>query len=98
MKFICGILNSNLFTFWAQNLNVIRYSKGKQPQIKVSDLYKIPVIQNDEIKKEIIYNVNCLYKTKDNKKYAEQIDRLIYKYYQINENEIKYIETKIIDF
>ena len=59
LKFVCGILNSNLFTFWAQNLNVIRYSKGKQHQIKVSDLYKIPVIQNDEIKKEIINNVDC---------------------------------------
>ncbi len=98
LKFVCGILNSNLFTFWAQNLNIIRYSKGKQPQIKVSDLYKMPVIQNDEIKKEIVYNVDCLYKTKDNKKYIEQIDGLIYKYYQINESEIKYIENKVTDF
>lgn len=98
LKFICGILNSNLFTFWAQSLNVIRYSKGKQPQIKVSDLYKIPIIQEDEIKNKIINNVDCLYNSENNKKYVEQIDSLIYKYYQINESEIKYIEAKITDF
>ena len=33
LKFLCGILNSELITFYAQQRKIIRFSKGKQPQI-----------------------------------------------------------------
>lgn len=98
LKFICGLLNSNLFTFWAQNMNVIRYSKGKQPQIKISDLYKLPIIQDIEIKNQIIRNVDNLYKDENKDIYILNIDELIYNYYQIREEEKEYIEAKIINF
>ena len=43
LKFLCGLLNSELITFYCQQRKIIRFSKGKQPQIKVSDLYTIPI-------------------------------------------------------
>lgn len=46
LKFLCGWLNSDIITFYSQQQNIIRFSKGKQPQIKISDLYQIPVPTN----------------------------------------------------
>ena len=54
LKFICGIINAELFTFWAQKMNIIRYAKGKQPQIKISDLYTLPILQDIEVQNKLL--------------------------------------------
>jgi type I restriction-modification system DNA methylase subunit len=43
LKFICGILNSKLLSEFARQKGIIRYQKGKQPQIRTTDLSKLPI-------------------------------------------------------
>ena len=43
LKFICGILNSTLLSQFARRTGIIRYQKGKQPQIRASGLGKLPL-------------------------------------------------------
>lgn len=98
LKFICGLINSELFTFWAQKMNVIRYAKGKQPQIKTSDLYSLPVLQDVGLQNKIGDLVTKIYKEKDNQNYINEIDSLIYNYYKISGDEISFIKAEIKDY
>lgn len=49
-----GLLNSALITFFALNDRVIRIEKGKQPQIKLSDLKRLPFKYSDKNYEEVI--------------------------------------------
>lgn len=44
LKYICCLLNSEILTFYALKKNIIRVEKGKIPQIRLSDLYTLPLI------------------------------------------------------
>jgi hypothetical protein len=44
--FILALLNSRLITFYARVKNIIKREKGKQPQIRLGDLKKIPIYNN----------------------------------------------------
>ena len=63
LKFMCGLLNSKLITFYAQKRNIIRYSNGKQPQLKTSDLYTIRVPGDENLQIHISKLVDEIYKT-----------------------------------
>ncbi len=97
LHFICGILNSNLITFFAQEMNIIRFSAGKQPQIKISDLGQIPILQDVELQTKIIDIVKDIYKIKNQNLICE-IDNLLYRHYNISDAEIQHIEKAIKDF
>ena len=43
LKFLCGILNSTLLSEFAREKGIIRHQKGKQPQIRASDLGELPI-------------------------------------------------------
>lgn len=90
LKYTCGILNSDLITYYSKIKNIIRSGNGKTPQIKTSDLKNIRIAFCNEYYDEVIRIVeNLLDKNED-----EQLHKLndtIYKIYNINENEIKYI-------
>ena len=47
LKFICGVLNSTLLSEFAWRKGIIRHQKGKQPQIRSSDLGRLPVLVLD---------------------------------------------------
>ncbi|MGG4507880.1 N-6 DNA methylase [Heyndrickxia sporothermodurans] len=49
-----GLLNSSLITFFALNDRVIRIEKGKQPQIKLSDLKRLPFKYSEKNYEEVI--------------------------------------------
>jgi len=84
LKYLCGLLNSDLYTFFAINRRIIRINNGKQPQIKISDLYQIPIPDNLKLQNDIINLVDNIYQDKNNlTKYKKQIDFLLYKYYNI---------------
>ena len=96
LKYLCGLLNSKLYTFFAQQRRIIRYNKGKQPQIKISDLYQIKVPREMELQIKIVKLVNNIY-TQNSKidKFKSEIDSLIYAYYRLTEDDIKIIENSI---
>ena len=98
---MCGYLNSSIITFYAQKQNIIRYFIGKQPQIKISDLNKLPIIEDNDIKNKIINIVNELYSKKDNNNYLyyiKLIDNVLYNYFMIDDCEISYINNEINNF
>ena len=79
--------------------NIIRYYKGKQPQIKVGDLYSIRIPRNDSLQNAISIIVENIYnKNIDLIKGTKKIDKLLYDYYKISPQEIEYIEKSIKDF
>ena len=65
LKFLCGLFNSDIITFYSQQLNIIRFSKGKQPQIKTSDLYQIPVPTDIALQIKIAKLVDKIYSNSD---------------------------------
>ena len=99
LLFLTGLLNSKLITFFAQKRRIIRYHQGKQPQIKISDLYQIPILNNQGIQKQIALFVKKIYKKpllmRD---YQNQIDNLIFRYYNLSKVEISNIEKSIVEF
>lgn len=99
LKFLCGYLNSNITTFFAEKMEIIRYRTGKQPQIKTSDLYSMPVPQNIDLVNHVGNLVDNIYKESENKKKLEKkINQALYKFYNISSEEINYIEKSISSF
>jgi hypothetical protein len=99
LKFLCGYLNSKLITFYAQKMEIIRYRKGKQPQIKTSDLYSIPVPQNFELISLLSELVNGIYKNDSDKKELEdKINQAVFDFYEFSDIEVAYVEKSIADF
>lgn len=98
LKFLCGYLNSELMTFYAQQQNIIRYSKGKQPQIKTSDLYTIPIFTNIGIRKEIAKIVDKIYQNQNFTELMNKINLIVYENFGIDEEEIQKIKKSIESF
>ena len=93
LKFLCGYLNSSLVSFFAQVERIIRYSKGKQPQIKIHDLYQIRIPNNEILKEKITKQVSHFYSCKkmNTKSLIEKIDNVIFSYYNLTQKEISFI-------
>ena len=93
LKFLCGHMNSSLVTFYSQVERIVRYSKGKQPQIKTGDLYQIPIPSDKNVVKKIAKLVDDFYgeTKKDESKLITKIDSLIAEYYSLDESELEFI-------
>jgi len=98
LKFLCGLLNSELITFYAQQRKIIRFSKGKQPQIKVSDLYTIPIPSDIDLQKEISNLVGLIYESENPEKFIAKINELVYNYFGLDVVEIQTIKDSIESF
>ncbi len=99
LMFLCGFFNSKIATFYSQKRNIIRYYKGKQPQIKISDLYGIPIPTNILLQKQITNLVKEIYKNRNVIiQNSNKIDKLLYQFYKFDASEISYIENSIKDF
>lgn len=96
LYFLCGFLNSDLVTYYAQQRNIIRFSKGKQPQIKIKDLGSIFIPLDIEFQNKISFLCKKIYlKNELQSDLKKNIDNLIYEYYNLNEEEIRKIEHAI---
>ncbi|MDR1558022.1 MAG: N-6 DNA methylase [Tannerellaceae bacterium] len=98
LKFLCGYFNSDIATFYAQQMNIIRYSKGKQPQIKVSDLYTLPIPTDTNLRKKITGIVEEIYQNKNTESRICEINHLIYSAFDMNKDEIRTIQKSIESF
>jgi len=99
LHFLCGFLNSTFITYYAQQRNIIRFSQGKQPQIKIGDLGTISIPNDIKLQNEICKLCKEIYtdfNSKDTLK--NQIDGLVYSYYDLSDLEIENIEKSIKDF
>lgn len=92
LKYTNGLLNSKLISYFALATNVIRGGNGKTPQIKISDLKRIPIaLANNEDFNEIIKLTDKLQEKFTENEYSE-LNKLVYKIYGISEEQEKYIE------
>ena len=98
LKFLCGLLNTELITFYAQQEKIIRYSNGKQPQLKTSDLYLIPIPIYESLQVSISNLVNDIYLGLEVEENKKQIDKIIYSYFNITDDEINIIRSSIESF
>ena len=99
LKYLLGIINSKLTTWYCQSTGIIRFKKGQQPQITINKMKLFPVKVGKEVTiKEIIDLVNLRSVESDPEKiYAleEKIDSTIFKLYDLSAEEIKIIENTI---
>ncbi len=98
LKFLCGLLNSELVTFYAQQRNIIRFSKGKQPQIKTSDLYSIPIPTDSNLQTEISILVDNIYSEDKQNESKRSIDKLLFDYFKLSDVEISKVRESIQSF
>lgn len=96
LYFLCGFLNTDFVTYYAQQMNVIRFSQGKQPQIKIGDLGTICIPNDTDLQNDISALCKELYKDFDSKEIIKnKIDKIVYEYYNLSEAEIENIEKSI---
>lgn len=99
LKFLCGLLNSDIITFYSQQLNIIRFSKGKQPQIKTSDLYQIPVPTDIYLQKKIANLVDKIYSnTDDDEIIKNEINLVFNDYFNLTTEDLDVMQNAILDF
>lgn len=91
LKYTCGLLNSDLITFYCRINKIIRAEKGKTPQIKISDLKNIRINVNDKFFKQIVDLVEKLLLTPKNRQLYKELNSLVYQIYNINEQEQEFI-------
>lgn len=91
LKYTCGLLNSDLITFYCRINKIIRAEKGKTPQIKISDLKNIRINVNDEFFEQVVDLVERLLLTPESKQLYNKLNLLVYKIYNIDEQEQEFI-------
>ncbi|HBK23504.1 MAG TPA: hypothetical protein DDZ60_13630, partial [Planktothrix sp. UBA10369] len=97
--YILGLLNSKLLTYYAKKRRIIRMEVGKQPQIRLNDLKKLPIKHTDsETETTIIELVKLIFSAKKSDPDADtialekEIDQLVYQLYELTAEEIKIVE------
>ncbi|EID8140629.1 Eco57I restriction-modification methylase domain-containing protein [Campylobacter jejuni] len=101
VKYLTAILNSKLIAFWLKHKGKMQ---GNNYQIDKEPLLNIPIVtinsKNQKIADELINLVDEILKAKEQDKNAntspleEKINNMVYKIYNLNEEEIKIIEGK----
>jgi hypothetical protein len=96
-KYILGLFNSNLFKFYYQKTN----SQGGDifPQVRISSVENLPIKLADSKTQETIetlVNQILAKKSEDNSadtsELEKEIDKIVYKLYQLRYNEVKIID------
>jgi TaqI-like C-terminal specificity domain/N-6 DNA Methylase len=99
LKYVCGLINSDIYTFFAQQRRIVRYNKGKQPQIKISDLYQIFIPSDLDLQEKIVSLVEKIYSIPSSLgKSKSEIDELLYQYYCLNDEQRTIVANSIQDF
>lgn len=91
LKYVCGILNSDLITYFCRINNIIRIEKRKAPQIKTSDLKEICVCISENYYSRLIQTVDNLLITPNDFSSLAKLNELVYKIYDISESEQRFI-------
>jgi hypothetical protein len=99
LKYLLAILNSRFISYYSLKNGIIRYAKGKQPQIRVSGLASIPIPRIDsDVQSKFIAIVDRILETRRKHPHSDmtaldrEIDQLVYKLYGLTEEEIAIVE------
>lgn len=91
LKYTCGLLNSDLITFYCRINRIIRAGRGKTPQIKISDLKNIRLHVDSKYYRSVIEVVEKLLINPKQEDLIQRLNSLVYKIYNIDDDEIKFI-------
>jgi hypothetical protein len=86
LRFLSCLLNSEILTFYALKKNIIRLHKGKIPQIRLSDLYKLPIINCN--KQQMGEITECVFNGNKN---INKMNYYIAELFNINIAELEFI-------
>lgn len=92
LKYTNGILNSKLISYFAQTTKVIRGGKGKTPQIKISDLKRIPIAVTDNNSFNKVIELSDKLQEKYSETDYNELNKLVYRIYGLSDEEREYIE------
>ncbi len=99
LKYLLGILNSDIISIYAQTTNIIRTGKGKTPQIKLSDLSRIPISISETHFDKIVELVDSILSSNDigeRKSLKQELDDLVLDIYSMDSslfNDIKKVRA-----
>lgn len=96
LKYTCGLLNSDLITFYCRINRIIRADKGKTPQIKISDLKNIKINVSNKYYHPVIEVVEKLLAYPEDKERYQELNALVYEIYNIDEGERKFINDYLM--
>lgn len=91
LKYTCGLLNSDLITFYCRINRIIRAEKGKTPQIKISDLKNVRINVDNDYFDSIIDLVEKLLASPEDKQLYQKLNSLVYDIYNIDKRERAFI-------
>lgn len=95
LKYICGILNSKLITYYCLSKKIIKKEYGTTPQIRLSGLKKIRINIDDKHFTSIVNLVDILLDTPKNSEAKYQLNEIIYDIYDIDIYERNLIDKQL---
>ena len=96
LKYTCGLLNSDLITFFCRINKIIRADKGRTPQIKISDLKNIRIKVDNNYYVSIIELVDKLLINPQDIGSYQRLNELVFDLYGINEKEKLFIKNYLM--
>ena len=97
LKLVLSQLNSKLITYYALVENYIQRRSGAVPQIRLKQLKELPIIIPEKaIAKQLVDKVNNILQEDNDKTrltLQDDVDKIIYKLYDLSAEEIKIVEN-----
>lgn len=93
LKVATVFLNSKIMTFYALKKKIIKKSKGKQPQIRLSDLRRLPLSYEPTLVKKLLSLFDDIYCGKNNEITIKSVDNVLYEYFDLDKSDVLFIEN-----
>lgn len=98
LYYICGWLNSELASFYARKRQIIRRGLGKQPQMKISDLLKLPFPTHPQLMERVVSAVKMIYQSGDEaQNLTAELNELFYDFFNFSAPERLFVRQSLND-
>ena len=101
LEYLLALINSKMMTFYALEKNIIKHGEKKQPQIRIKEVVKLPIMgegvkyQNFDTLVTQILTAKKANSQADTTGLEAEIDQLVYELYGLTEEEIQIVEESV---
>ena len=101
LEYLLALINSKMMTFYALEKNIIKHGEKKQPQIRIKEVVKLPIIgegikyQNFDTLITQIFAAKKTNPQEDTTSLESEIDQLVYESYGLTDEEIAIVEDRV---